>query len=117
MQKAPNLHKSPDERARLQPLRKLTQKIPILAQLRGAVVSGKIWDTTASICGGSLLALGVLARFLCGWPCWTRRWVRRLAVLEQGTETSGGAGGCRPHLARSALLGGLEGYALQVRST
>lgn len=61
MQKAPNLHGRPDERARLQPLRKLTQKIPILAQLRDGGVSGEIWDTTARICGGSLLALGVLA--------------------------------------------------------
>lgn len=60
MQKAPTFHRKPDEGARLQPLRKLTEQIPILARLRGVGVSGEIWDTIASVCGGSLLALGAL---------------------------------------------------------
>ena len=40
-------------------------------------------------------------------------------MLGEAEEVSARAGdwGLRPHLARSALLGGLEGYALQVRST
>ena len=38
-------------------------------------------------------------------------------MLDKPARECGGAGGGRPHLARSALLGGLEGNALHVRST
>ena len=57
---------------------------------------------------------------MCPRPLWS--WqepqpIGRVGMVIEGSSKQGELGGAAPHLARSALLGGLEGVALHVRST